>query len=683
MADRNIKGITIEIGGDTKKLTDALSGVNRQSRAAQSELKEIERLIRFNPQSVELWEQRQSVLNEAISATSERLSILQAAEEQVRGQVERGEAGASAYRELQRQIVSCEQDLNRLSSAQDEEARAAQSAAEGIRQAFGAAETGTEANEDFAAAVERSRKELELEQAELNRNTAGLDDNGDRAEILQRTRDSLSRQLAINQQTIQSLSSQLEALTAAEGENADAVIDIKTALADAQAQQENFRVELANTETQLNSFTSASGKLGAVGDKMSSLGKSLLPLSAAITAGFAAVTEGTRELRTDMSRLEQNARETGQSFDFVSEKFKIFNAVTGETDSSVEAMSNLLQAGFKDRGLEQAVDGITGAFLRWPDTMKVEGLADSLQETIATGEATGQFAELIGRLGMNTESFAESMERCSTQTERQRLALNALVNNGLVDTTKEYIANNEALIESADAQFELQEAIAELGDVVDPIITELVEKITALVAGFNGMDESTKRLIITIAMLVAIVIPLISVIGSVFTAIGSISNAVSSASNMFSLFSQTGNAAFAGALKWVAIILAVVAAITALIIAINYLIGRGKEMNAALETVAGRGGGSGGPAPRYASGTSSHSGGFAIVGEEGPELLELPAGSKVRTASQTRTALNSRAGTGQGNTYINVSVDHIEDINDLLRIKKDARRIGRMGTVRG
>ena len=75
-----------------------------------------------------------------------------------------------------------------------------------------------------------------------------------------------------------------------------------------------------------------------------------------------------------------------------------FNAISGETDSSIEAISNLLQAGFNDNNLAQAVDALSGAVVKFPDTLKIESLADSLQETIATSAATGQFGELLERL---------------------------------------------------------------------------------------------------------------------------------------------------------------------------------------------------------------------------------------------------------------------------------------------
>ena len=59
-------------------------------------------------------------------------------------------------------------------------------------------------------------------------------------------------------------------------------------------------------------------------------------------------------------------------------------ALTGESDSSIEALSNLMSAGFSDTQIKSAVESLSGAVIKFPDTLKIESLADSLQETVAT-----------------------------------------------------------------------------------------------------------------------------------------------------------------------------------------------------------------------------------------------------------------------------------------------------------
>lgn len=125
----------------------------------------------------------------------------------------------------------------------------------------------------------------------------------------------------------------------------------------------------------------------------------------------------------------QDKLESG--LDATKKAFEDLYVVSGETDSSVEAVSNLLQAGFTESNLQKAVEGLANAATTFPDTIKIESLADSLQETIATGEATGQFAEFLDRVGISAESFSESLALCTDETQRQELALSTLVNGPL------------------------------------------------------------------------------------------------------------------------------------------------------------------------------------------------------------------------------------------------------------
>lgn len=116
----NIKGITIEIGGDTTKLDKALSGVNKNTRSLQSELKQVNSLLKLDPTNTVLLAQKQELLKESIAATSEKLDVLKKAEAQVQEQFARGEVSEEQYRALQREIVKCSNELDSLEEAAKE-----------------------------------------------------------------------------------------------------------------------------------------------------------------------------------------------------------------------------------------------------------------------------------------------------------------------------------------------------------------------------------------------------------------------------------------------------------------------------------------------------------------------------------------------------------------------------------
>lgn len=108
----SIKGITIELGGDTTKLDKALQGVNTKSKDLQSELRQVDKLLKLDPSNVTLVAQKQKLLTEAVQNTSSKLDTLKNAERQVQEQFKRGEVSEEQYRALQREIVATEQKLN-------------------------------------------------------------------------------------------------------------------------------------------------------------------------------------------------------------------------------------------------------------------------------------------------------------------------------------------------------------------------------------------------------------------------------------------------------------------------------------------------------------------------------------------------------------------------------------------
>ena len=111
MSRNQIKGLTVEIGGDTTKLGKALESVNKKSSDLSSELGEINRLLKFDPDNAELLAQKQKVLAATIANTSDKLKTLREAERQVQKQFERGEVSEDQVRALRREILAAEGQL--------------------------------------------------------------------------------------------------------------------------------------------------------------------------------------------------------------------------------------------------------------------------------------------------------------------------------------------------------------------------------------------------------------------------------------------------------------------------------------------------------------------------------------------------------------------------------------------
>ncbi|HDX9512376.1 TPA: DUF2207 domain-containing protein [Bacillus cereus] len=114
MAGGRIKGITISIDGETTGLQNALKDVNKQSDSLAKELKDVERLLKFDPGNVEALAQKQQLLTQQIDNTTQKLDKLKAAEQQVQAQFQNGKISEEQYRAFRREIEFTERSLNGL-----------------------------------------------------------------------------------------------------------------------------------------------------------------------------------------------------------------------------------------------------------------------------------------------------------------------------------------------------------------------------------------------------------------------------------------------------------------------------------------------------------------------------------------------------------------------------------------
>lgn len=262
-------------------------------------------------------------------------------------------------------------------------------------------------------------------------------------------------------------------------ENESALKQMKNASVQSEQELKDLQDRAEKAKQELNSM--ANDIKGKVSSGVKTLGTGI----AALGAGIVGTVQGTAELRGDLSVLSKNAEEAGVSFDTANNALLDFNAISGETDSSIEAISNLLQAGFSENNLARAVDALSGAVIRFPDTLKIESLADSLQETLATSEATGQYSELLERLGYNLDDFNAGLQQCTTAAEKQEYALDYLAKSGLMETNRAYEDQNQDLIENSKQQLRLQENLAELGGNFAPLVNRAMEALNNTFAELN------------------------------------------------------------------------------------------------------------------------------------------------------------------------------------------------------
>lgn len=243
---------------------------------------------------------------------------------------------------------------------------------------------------------------------------------------------------------------------------------------DAKKDINKFADEMNDAEKEAKNLSSGLDKAGnGLSSFTSFLSAGLLTSGiTSLISGFSNAVAESEEFTKSLSRLEINASRAGNSFDNIKDQFTNFIALTGQADSSAEALSNLLQTGFDDAGITQAVEALSGAVVQFPDTLNIESLADGLQETLATGTATGQFGELLDRLGIGAENFSNQLAGATTEAEKQQLVLQTLADAGLNDVYQQYEQANAATLQFKESQAELDMAMSNFVVGTLPMVSE-------------------------------------------------------------------------------------------------------------------------------------------------------------------------------------------------------------------
>lgn len=215
--------------------------------------------------------------------------------------------------------------------------------------------------------------------------------------------------------------------------------------------------------------------------------------------GVKSLVDETADYNRSMGFLKTNAEQAGISFDIIKQMAIDVTGLTGDMDASIEGLSNLLKSGLDAEQLATAVERLSGAIIQIPDTLKFESLADGLQETIATGEAVGQYAEYLERMGIKLEDANKAMKNASKygQDAVESVALALLSGHGAEETLAQYLADSGDIVEYYKASAELADASAELGRALMPIVTVGMEKMSEFLGltadVVNALNEVAKN----------------------------------------------------------------------------------------------------------------------------------------------------------------------------------------------
>ena len=538
MAGR-IKGITVEIGGDTTGLEKALKNVNSTIKNTQSQLKDVNRLLKLDPSNTELLSQKQRALKEAIGATKEKLDSLKQAQEQAKQQLENGDLGQDKYDALQREIIETEQELRRLQEEAastsvalakiDEAGKKIEAFGDSVTQAGQAIMPASMAVAGLGAAAVKTAADFDTSMSKVAAVSGATGDELDALrekarEMGAKTKFSASEAAdAMNYMAMagwktEDMLSGIEGimnLAAASGEDlaatSDIVTDALTAFGLSAQDSGHFADILAAASSNANTNVSMMGETF----------KYCAPIAGAL--GFSA--EDTAQAIGLMANAGIKGSQAGTALR------TIMNNLTGEIKLSGKALGDVTiattNADGSMRDLSDILADCRGAFSQLSESEQA-----AAAEALVGKNAMSGFLALMNAGEGDIEKLSSAIDSCSDTfvktVDGAIIPMSQALEEG-IDWVEEYngVAEQMAAVmqDNLGGQLtilksQLQELAISFGEMLMPAIRAIVSKIQAFVDKLNGMSESQRKAILTIGLIVAALGPLLVIIGTLISKVG-------------------------------------------------------------------------------------------------------------------------------------------------------------------
>lgn len=573
MADR-IKGITVQIGGDTTGLSKALSGVNKQIKTTQNELKDVEKLLKMDPGNTKLLEQKQRLLASAAAESKTKLDSLKAAEKEVQQQFKDGVIDQSKMDAFNREMAEVEQKskaatdaLREFGSVAGQEIQVAgQKVGEVGDKISGAGKalmpvTGAIVGAGTASVVAATDFDTSMAKLSTIADTSKVSTEDLKAQILD-----VSNTYGVSASDIAEAA--YSAISAGQ-DTEDAVQFVADAMQLAKAGFTDSGTAIDTLTTIMNAYGDASGSAADISDRLitaQNLGKTTV---AELGSNMGKVIPTAAMYGVNLDNLASAYVTTTKNGIATADSTTYINGMLNELGKSGSTASNILKnkTGKSFKELMDSGMSLTDAL------QIIQDAADASGKSMADMFSSQEAAKAAATITQHADDFTESMNAMEESSGKTAEAF-AVVD----DTTATSIEKLKTSVQNLAIQ---------LGDILIPVVEEVVGHVQRIVNWLGSLDESQKKTIVTIAAIVAAVGPALIIIGKVVSGVGGIVGGLGTAikviGTVVEIITGTVIPAITGFVATVGIVpIAILAAAAAIIAAIAVF---GDQIKAVLQGV--------------------------------------------------------------------------------------------------
>ena len=240
---------------------------------------------------------------------------------------------------------------------------------------------------------------------------------------------------------------------------------LKQGVNQAKAEIQSFKqkVDSVDTSTIDNNFQKLGGSI-----------KTALKGASVALAGIATALVGTavatEEYRVNQAKLNTAFEMAGAKAGTAQKVYSDLYKTLGDSDVAVEAANHLAQMTTNEKDLAEWTTIATGVYATFGDSLPIEGLTESANETAKVGQVTGSLADALNWAGISEDEFNKKLAACNSEQERTALIQDTLMGK-YAESAKKFEENNKVVMEQREAQMKLQAALADVGAAITPVIT--------------------------------------------------------------------------------------------------------------------------------------------------------------------------------------------------------------------
>ena len=497
MPSQTIKGLTVQIGGDTSKLGTAVKDAEAKSKSLSKELSEVNKLLKLNPENVDLLAQKQQILTERVSSTAEKLGILKAAEASVQAQFEKGDITAEQYRAFQREIAYTKNEMEGYEKAVEKTSR---------QMAEAKAKTSEQVSslEELRAKISLQEKELSGLSEQYKNAVISEGKNSESARELKEKYTQLNSELAENKQKMSDAETAASVLGQAEKAALTPVESLKNAISDQQKELNTLKEKYKNVVLEQGKDSEAAKRLE---NQFETLNKELQDNQQKLNfveREANQLGQAEEKVLTPLEAIKKEFSEQEKELDRLNTEYK--NAVLqyGKNSDEAKALASQIQTLSEKQkeqkkrleDAEKAAKSVTASEKTLSEQYKIQkSELDMLKKQYINaaaqyGENSKEAKALANQIDALSKELAEE-DRNLKQAEKSADSFDHTLDDTAqsADKAADDVEDLGKSAENSESGF--KKAAVAAGNFIEQLSVELIKKAASALAGFASQAVQT------------------------------------------------------------------------------------------------------------------------------------------------------------------------------------------------